>query len=760
MTFIWLAISVLILFGILNLTVGLSNDAVNFLNSAIGTGVAKRKTVYWIAGAGIVFGTFISAGMMEVAGNGIIYTDKFYLTELLSVFMAAMLVNIVLIDAFNTFKFPTSTTIAVVFELIGGALAIALIKQHNTELGSFPISEIINTDKVLIILSGIIFSIVLSFLIGMIVQFLARLLFSFNYKNSYKVLFSVVGGLAITAISFMIFKKSVNGIFVSEDIWQQLIEQYLPQILITIFAGTTFIFLFLSLSFDFDISRLVVLFGTFALALSFAANDLVNFIGLPLAGLEGIKEFFEVGASNPDTFSLDFLNDTLLQKGTFKDITQLLIFSISAGIMVITLFCSKKARGVTETEVYLGRQLPGYERFESSYLSRIIVKTVLKIHSATTKHLPQGVMSFVTNRYKRDNDIASDNQVNEIIYFDTLRAIVNLTMAGLLISLGTYLKFPLSTTFVVFMVAMGTSLADMAWGRESAVYRVSGVIHILGGWILTAVLAFLGSLVLTFVVWYGKMWVVIPLVLMLFYILYKTTVFYRRRENQQKDIIDNNSKPEASLIEGMLISGDYSIKSLLIEVSKVYLLSVKSFFDNDLNNLHKTVSNAKRLTDQTRQSKSKLFDALVNSPDEDITTSNLLIPVLDYFTEMVKNISDISELLYKHLKNQHKEFTTSQRNEINILFDETSSFFNHLIHIIKEQRFDTIPELKNKQKLILLQIEDLRIAQLKRIKKGEGTAKANLLFIELLAESKNCLLYSMNFAKTYYRCAKYYKGKN
>ncbi len=753
MTLVWFTISVLILFGILNLTVGLSNDAVNFLNSAIGSGVAKRKTVYWIAGAGIVLGTFISTGMMEVPHYGIIYPDKFYLTELFTVFMAAMLINIVLIDAFNTFKFPTSTTIAVVFELIGGALAIALIKQNNPALDFLPINEIINTDKVFIILGGIVFSIGISFLIGIIVQFIARLIFSFNYKSRYKVLFSVVGGLAITAITFMILKKSISGVFISEGLWQQLLEQYLPQMLITVFAGTTFVFLFLSLSFDFDISRLVVLFGTFALALSFASNDLVNFIGLPLAGLESVKKFFESGVANPDTFSLDFLNDGLLQKDTFKDVVQLLIFSISAGIMVVTLFYSKKARGVTETEIFLGRQLPGYERFNPSHLSRFIVKSVLRVHSATIKYLPQSIVSFVSSRYQRSNAIVTE-QDDEIFYFDTLRAIVNLTMAGLLISLGTYLKFPLSTTFVVFMVAMGTSLGDMAWGRDSAVYRISGVLYILGGWALTAVLALFGSFILAIVIWYGKIWVVIPLLFLIFYILYKTTVFYRERERQHNEIIKNNSTSGNSADEWLNEFREQYIKSLLIKSSKVYFLSIKSFIDNDLVNMQKTVADAENLTESLKLSKSKLFDAFVNSNDENLNKGNVLVQTVDYLSVMVRSISTISSLLYNHLSNQHKGFTPLQKSEINILLDEITSFFNHLIYIEKEYRFDIIPELIKKQELILLHIENMRIEHLKKIRKGKkGTTKANVLFVELLAETKSSLLYSINFINTYQKLA-------
>jgi hypothetical protein len=299
------------------------------------------------------------------------------------------------------------------------------------------------------------------------------------------------------------------------------------------------------------------------------------------------------------------------------------------------------------------------------------------------------------------------------------------------------------------MVAMGTSLADMAWGRDSAVYRISGVVYILGGWVLTAVLALLGSLLLTVVIWFGGMWVTTALLLLVFYYLYRSSVFYRERERKQNEIIRSNSSSADSSEEWLTEFREKKLKSFLIKSSKVYFLSLKSFLDDDLNNLQKTTDNSVTLNESLKTSKSELFNAIVNSPEENLYAGNLLVQTVDYFSEMVRGISAISLLLFNHLSNRHKDFTSLQKREVNTLLDEITSYFNLLIYIEKECRFDTMPDLIKKQELILFHIGNMRIEHLKKIKKGKGTTKTNVLFVELLAETKNSLLYSVNFIKTY-----------
>ncbi|NPA37393.1 MAG: phosphate/sulfate permease [Chlorobi bacterium] len=744
MTFIWFTILLLVVFGILNLITGVSNDAVNFLNSAMGSGAARRRTIFIVSGAGLLLGTYLSSGMMEVVRNGIIYPGRFYLDELISVFLAAMIVNILLIDTFNSLRIPVSTTLAVILELVGGAFAIAILKQTGGFTEAVPVNEVINIGKIFFIISGIILTVVFSFMLGMAVQFITRLIFTFDYRKKYKILLSVFGGFAITALMFMIFKKSVSGIIIDENNWGLFIDSYLPEILIAVFAGTTFIFFFLSLSFDFDISRLVVLFGTFALALSFAANDLVNFIGLPLAGFESIKRFFEEGAVSPDNFSLEFLNNELVQKETFKDTVRLFIFSLAAVIMIVTLFVSKKARGVTETEIILGRQSQGYERFEASPVAKHIVNSVRNIKSMLVRYLPDSFIRFVKGRYVVP--LSSEND-NEIFYFDTIRAVVNLTVAGLLISLGTYLRFPLSTTFVVFMVAMGTSLADYAWRKENAVYRVSGVIYVMGAWILVAFIAFTGTFFLTPIVFYGKTPVLVVIVVLLFYRLYRSNNQYVQKERKRKNIIgEQNSGSLSELLKGRI---DGELQSILIESSKVYFLSVKNLFERHEKGMQKVKEDVGKLEYTVKTLKNNSLSELAEISDSELDAGNVLVQLLDHLSEMTRNICNVTNFIIAHLNDGAGRFSVSQINRMFMLSEDMSSYLNFLMYIQKEKQFDSVADLIRMQEQILDMIEGLQRSQLKRMKKKEGSTRTTLLIFEVLADTRNVLLYSVNFINTY-----------
>ena len=739
MIFVWTAIPLLLIFGILNLITGVSNDAVNFLGSAVGSGVVKRRNVIIISSIGILLGTYISAGMMEVAHHGIIHPESFNLTELFSVLMASLVVNILLIDTFNTLKFPTSTTIAVVFELTGGALSVSLMRSMSG-FDSSMLQSMINTNEVFFILTGIILSIIIAFFIGVVVQFLTRLIFTFRYRNSNKILFSIFGGMAITAISFLILKKSLTGLMIGDSFWHELILNYMPEMLITVFAGSTFIFFFMSLSLDVDVSRLVVIFGTFALALSFAANDLVNFIGIPVAGIETAYSALSDSTTGP-------AGQQVLLNGHAGRSIQLIIYGLSAVIMAVTLFFSKKAKGVIETELYLMRQNPGYERFEAFPVSVYVVDLFLKIKQNFLKVIPEGVISYINKRYVHDQDGMKLNTQSEIVYFDNLRAIVTLTVAGLLISLGTYLQFPLSTTFVVFMVAVGAALADNAWKKEDAAQRVSGTIYIMGGWFLTAAMAFLGSFVLTMMLFYGKTFVLIPVTALLFYRLYRTG-FRSEIKKTAKSEAGTNDVSRTDHDE-ILNNIDTNFRRLLLECSKLYFLAVRSFLEEDKNGSVNIAENAELLFEKAERSKSELFESLINMSESSISYGNLLIQSFDHITGILKNLIFISG----SLKNAHSKkgyrFIGSQRREMHELADEVSSFFNFMVHIIKEKRFNSIPELIGKQQMIISYIEELRLVQIRRTKNKKGKARSGLLYMEILANTRDLLLFSINFINTY-----------
>jgi phosphate/sulfate permease len=760
MTFIWIAVILLGLLAVVDLVVGVSNDAVNFLNAAIGSRTAKRKLVYWIAAAGLLIGSLLSANMMEIARKGVINPASFAFTELIVVFFAVMIIDIILIDGFNTLGFPTSTTIAVVFELLGGAMALSFIKNREARIDGIEVEKLINTDKAFIILAGILLSIFLAFVVGIIVQFITRVIFSFNYQRKFKYLFAIVGGLAITAIVFMILKKGLGDTSIFDSYpWFESLVQLQSEILFGIFALSTFIFLFLGLSFNVDIPRIVVLFGTFALAMSFAANDLVNFIGIPLAAIESFKEFIAAGQPAPDSFSLDFMADGVIRKDIFSDYTYALIFTLSAIIMTITLFRSKKARSVTETEVYLGRQSSGYERFEPSHLSRVIVRNFLHLHSLSVGILPKRIVNFFNSRYKKPES-AETSTVDGVIYFDTVRASVNLVVASILISLGTYMQFPLSTTFVVFMVAMGTSLADQAWGRESAVYRVSGVLSILGGWFFTACLAFIGAFIFTYIIWYGGWIAAIASTGLVAGALILTTKYHRRKQEEKRmlreefqDEIDNN-------LDHLMDNGSEQIRHHLQEASKVFYLTLQGFIDEDVRQLHEAHNKALLLDKLTRNSKSKFFYAYAKVTEEGIDSGHYFVQAFDYLTELVGCLTNISQPLYEHIENQHKGMTHSQRDDLQELLEEVTGYFNHIIHMEKEQNFDHLNEMISKQSFLIGFQDSLRRNQIKRIQMGEGRTRVSILFMDVLAETKNVLLYSINLLKAHRDFVASYRANN
>ena len=477
MEFFAFLIAALFVLALIDLSVGVSNDAVNFLNSAIGSRVASRRTILIVATGGILLGAMFSSGIMEVARKGIFNPEMFTFADVMVVFLAVMIADVLLLDLFNTFGLPTSTTVSIVFELLGAATAVAILHvTHNPE--SAPFYEFINGRNALLIVSGIFLSVVIAFAVGTLVQFVSRFLFTFEETRHTTLARVAWSAVALTMITWFLFIKGLKGAgFVAGDVVATVEAHRLPII------GGVFLFW---LGFAALLRRLganplvfVVLAGTFALAMAFASNDLVNFIGVPLAGLESWKAWSGSGVA-PDDFTMDILTQPV-QSSPF--------YLFGAGVvMAVTLWVSAKARSVTRTEVTLARQDEGAERFRPGPVSRFLVRMFILMGDTVRALTPPPWQSEVSRRFQRDDDA---NRVSDAPAFDLVRASVNLAVASILISIATAMKLPLSTTFVSFMVAMGTSLADRAWGRDSAAYRVAGVLSVLGGWFGTAAAAFL-----------------------------------------------------------------------------------------------------------------------------------------------------------------------------------------------------------------------------------------------------------------------------
>mgnify|MGYP000215224832 FL=1 len=485
-------VGILAAIAILDIMVGVSNDAVNFLNSSIGSRVASIKTIMIIASLGILAGVTFSSGMMEVARKGIFHPEFFTMPELLTVFLAVMITDIILLDLFNTYGLPTSTTVSIVFELLGAAVAVSLLKIMQAGESYANIVQYINSAKAITIIMGILLSVAVSFICGAVVQFFTRLIFTFDYQQRIKRYGALWGGVAMSSITYFILVKGAKGASFMTKANLAWIKGHTLLILLAIFAVSAIVLQILQLL-KYNILKPVVLVGTFALAMAFAANDLVNFIGVPLAGFHAFKS--AMASASPLTATMGALG-AKVQSETY--------FLLFAGVvMVLTLWLSRKARTVTETELRLSQQEEGSERFESIFLSRAIVRLVLHILDTIRLVVPQGLRSCISRRLD-SSAVAATVTTGERPSFDLLRASVNLMVASAVVSYATSNKLPLSTTYVTFMVAMGSSFADRAWGRESAVYRVTGVLTVIGGWFMTAIIAFTSAGLFATVIFYGK----------------------------------------------------------------------------------------------------------------------------------------------------------------------------------------------------------------------------------------------------------------
>lgn len=506
--------------AIFDLMVGVSNDAVNFLNSAIGAKAAPFRTVIIIAAIGVFCGAAMSNGMMEIARHGIFRPEQFFFEDLMWIFLGVMITDIVLLDIFNSLGMPTSTTVSMVFELLGGTFMLAIVKLINDPTGTLVLADLVNGEKALSVIIGIFVSVAIAFSFGALVQYLTRLLFSFNFQKNLKYKIGIFGGLCATAIIYFMLIKGVKDLtfmtadakaFIKENTW--------------VIIGGCFIFFSILMqilySMKVNVFKVIVLMGTFALATAFAGNDLVNFIGVPLAGFSSFSDWQAAGAPDHGLL-MDSLN------GPATTPTYFLI--IAGVIMVWSLATSKKAQNVVKTSVDLSRQDEGDEMFGSSHMARWMVRNSSSLAENIVTHTPKGLKRWINSRFDRTDIALPDGAA-----FDMVRASINLVLAGLLVALGTSLKLPLSTTYVTFMVAMGTSLADRAWRRESAVYRITGVLSVIGGWLITAGVAFLTCALVVAAMYYGGVFVAITLVIVAVVLLIRSNIQFRRKQREEKE---------------------------------------------------------------------------------------------------------------------------------------------------------------------------------------------------------------------------------
>lgn len=732
-------VGVLFLLAVSDLVVGVSNDAVNFLNSAIGARVASFKVIMIIAALGVFVGASFSGGMMEVARKGIFNPQFFLFEEIMIIFLAVMLTDVILLDLFNTFGLPTSTTVSIVFELLGAAIGVAVIKSTNNP--DMSLAEYINSAKALAIISGILLSVVIAFTVGMIVQYFTRILFSFNYKRRLKYFGALWGGIAITAITYFLIVKGAKGAtFMSEEV-QTWITSNENQIILYSLIFWTVVIQLLNWLFTFNILKVIVLAGTFALAMAFAGNDLVNFIGVPLAGLESFK-IYQASGTPADQLLMNSL------AGEVKTEGYLLI--IAGLIMVITLWTSKKARRVVQTSLDLGRQSEGEERFGSSFFARSIVRGSIAISKSFNAVIPAKVRNFIDKQF----DISAyeeeqQKKGKEASSFDALRASVNLVVASILIAYATSMKLPLSTTYVTFMVAMGTSLADRAWGRESAVYRITGVVSVIGGWFLTAFSAATVAFIMATILMFGGNYAIFALVLLAAFMVYRTHVITKKQDSETKlynemEIEEVNGE---ILSEKVLEKCRSSVSSVLKDISKLYSESLNFFEAEDRKHLKENTKEVASLNKRTKKLKNNIYNTVRKLQEESIDSGLYYVQVVDYLRETVHSLTFIVNPCYEHLDNNHKVFSEAQFEEINILESKVRSLITKANNIIDQSDFSHLKDLVDEQSKLIDVIKGMRKKQLKRIKKEKAGTKISMLYLSILHETQNMLLHLVNLLK-------------
>lgn len=730
----------LALLAVADLVVGVSNDAVNFLNSAIGSKAISFKKIMIIASLGVFIGAVFSSGMMEVARKGIFMPSKFYFDEIMFIFMAVMIGDILLLDFFNTLGMPTSTTVSIVFNLLGAAVVMALIKigMSDTETAA-DLVNYINTEKAKQIISGILLSVVISFTVGMLVQWISRLVFSFQYEKKVKNFGFVFAGICLTAIGYFIFFKGLKGTPFYGDI-KDFLAQNSFLVIGLMLAFWTLLMFIIDKVFKINVLIIVIGVGTFGLALAFAGNDLVNFIGVPMAAYHSY-EAWSVSGIPASEFSMEILSE--------KVPTEPGLLFIAGAIMVITLAFSKKARTVADTSIDLSRQGDGSERFQPNILSRSIVKGSTKLVSVVNTILPAAVQTKITNSFQTPAIEISEEKAKALPAFDMIRASINLAVAGILISIATSMKLPLSTTYVTFMVAMGTSLADRAWGRESAVYRVAGVVNVIGGWFFTAFSAFTFAGILTYIIYMGRGAAVAILLLFAGVLVVRNYLSHKKKANAQSDH-SSLKKSASQTVQGIIEESADNVAKSIYRTTSIFNGVVDGLSNQDTGALKKMRKRVGKFEDEVESLRNHLFYFIKNLDETSVRGSNFYIMVLANLTDVVQSLEFIAKKSFKHIDNNHKPLSKSQISDLN----EIQTIFDGMLVSVEQaftsKSFGDLSTCLDQEDAILALISDKIDAQIARTRKEEVSPKNTTLYFNLLLETKDLVKAVMRLVEEYH----------
>jgi phosphate/sulfate permease len=728
----------LAILAMVDLVVGVSNDAVNFLNSAIGSKAIAIRNIMIIASIGVFFGAITSSGMMEVARKGIFNPGMFMFQDIMFIFMAVMITDILLLDVFNTLGMPTSTTVSIVFELLGAAVAISLIKiSHNDAESISAIWNYINYEKASLIIFGILLSVVVAFSVGAIVQFVSRLIYSFNFEKRPSYINALFGGFAITAITYFIIIKGMKGTPYYKDV-KFLIEDNTLSIIAGSFLLWTIISQVFIKLFNLNVLKLIIGIGTFSLAMAFSGNDLVNFIGVPIAAWNSY-EAWSVSGVEANAFSME-----ILAKKVPSNVWLLLV---AGGIMVITLWTSSKAKNVIKTGIDLSRQGEGHEKFQPNPLSRLVVRASMGINAGLSYILPAKTIAFVDSKFQKPVIELPKDKTYELPAFDMVRASVNLIVAGILISIATSMKLPLSTTYVTFMVAMGTSLADRAWGRESAVYRVAGVINVVGGWFLTAITAFLAAALVAYLISWDMVMIPVLLVLVAF-LIGRNTLIHRKKskEVKEKQYVE---RAELITINGVIEESADHISEVANRVNKLYTNVVNDLSNHDLNKLRKTDKHVGKLNDEIDGLKDGVFYFIKSLDDTSVQASRFYILVLGYLQDVAQSISYISRASFKHVNNNHKNLKKDQISDLKEIDNQLSDLLTKVSTIFEHRSFDDLDPILVEKQALLQDVSASIEKQVTRIRQEESSPKNTTLYFSILLETQDLITALMSLLQTY-----------
>ena len=726
----------LFVLAVFDLIVGVSNDAVNFLNSAVGAKAASFKTILFIAGIGIFIGASLSNGMMDIARHGIYQPEHFYFAEIMCILLAVMLTDVVLLDVFNSMGMPTSTTVSLVFELLGGTFALSLIKVNND--ATLALGDLINTDKALSVIMAIFVSVAIAFFFGMLVQWLARIVFTFNYTKNIKYSIGLFGGIAATSIIyFMLIKGLKDSSFMTPENKHWIQDNTLMLIAVSFVFFTVLMQILHWMKIN--VFKVIVLMGTFALALAFAGNDLVNFIGVPLAGFSSFMDYTANGGGNPN----GFLMTSLL--GPAKTPWY---FLIGAGaVMVYALCTSKKAHAVIKTSVDLSRQDEGEETFGSTPIARTVVRISMTLANGISRIMPSGSKEWFDSRFRKDEAIIADGAA-----FDLVRASVNLVLAGLLIALGTSLKLPLSTTYVTFMVAMGTSLADRAWGRDSAVYRITGVLSVIGGWFITAGAAFTICFFVALVLHYGGNISIIALIGIAVFILIRSQVMYKKRKAKEqgnetlKQLMQATDSTEA--LQLMRKHTREELSKVLEYAETNFELTVTSFLHENLRGLRRAMGSTKFEKQLIKQMKRSGTVAMCRLDNNTVLEKGLYYyQGNDFASELVYSISRLCEPCLEHTDNNFNPLDAIQKGEFSDVAEDITYLIQQCRKKMENNEYNNLEEEIRRANDLNGQLSLLKRKELQRIQSQSGSIRVSMVYLTMVQEAQNVVTYTINLMK-------------